>query len=245
MPHLSPALLGPLASLILASAGAASAQSACSAPAPRQFADEGGPHLAECSALSPSHYPPTSGPHFPVWADPGTYKAVINPGYWLHSAEHGAVIFLINCRRDPDCPADFDRLEAIADAFPADPACDAQDRHRIIISGDTSITTRFAAVAWNWSLETDCLDSVVFARFLADHYARAPEDICGYGTTFPGTGWCNAPLSLAPPQARGRGKVRAASAARVSTWPGLPEDRRPDGRKYPRPGKSAGFALRP
>lgn len=211
----------------LAFAGAAFAQSACQAPAARQFPDEGGDHVEECSSLSPSHYPPASGAHFPVWANPGTYHAVVNVGYWLHSAEHGSVIFLINCHLDPDCDADFARFQAIADAFPADPLCSAKDKHRIVISGDTTITTRYAAVAWNWSLESDCLDSAAFAAFLKNHYAHATEDICGGGTNFTGTGWCNAPLALAVPRTPAR---KAAHTWRAALWPGLPENVRPDGK---------------
>jgi len=147
--------------------------------------------------------------------------------YWLHSAEHGSVIFLINCHRDPDCAADFGRFQAIADAFPSDPACSAQDKHRIVISGDTLITTRFAAVAWNWSLGSDCFDSAAFAGFLKDHYAHAPENICGGGTNFPGTGWCNGPLALAAPRMAAH---KASRTWRAALWPGLPENVRPDGK---------------
>jgi hypothetical protein len=227
-----------LAAVLLLCADAARAQSACGAPAARQFADEGGPHVDLCSALNPDHYPPTSGAHYPIWADPGAYRAVINPGYWLHSAEHGAVVFLINCRLDPECQADFGRFQAIADAFPDDPACGDALRHRIIITGDTIITTKYAAVAWNWSLESDCFDSSAFAGFLAAHYNQAPEDICGGGTDFTGTGTCNAPLSLARPwRAERDGGASARNdrkAAMGPGWPGLPPDIRPDGRSRER-----------
>lgn len=215
-----------LSALILAYAGAA-AQTVCHAPAENQFPDLGGPHVTECSALPVSHYPPTSGAHFPIWANPGTYHAVVNAGYWLHAAEHGSVIFLINCHLDPDCEADFARFQAIADAFPLDTACTAQEKHRIVISGDTLITTRYAAVAWNWSLLSDCLDSAAFAKFLKDHYAQTYEDFCGGGTNFTGTGWCNAPLALTP----ARSPMRKADRTwRAALWPGLPESVRPDGK---------------
>lgn len=221
----------PLSILILAFAAAAAAQTACQAPAARQFPDEGGDHVAECAALSPSHYPPTSGAHFgTVWANPGAYRFVVNPGYWLHAAEHGAVIFLINCHLSPDCAADYGRFQAIADAYPSDPICSAKDKHRIVISADTTITTRYAAVAWDWSLGSDCLDSAAFAAFLKAHYAHATEDICGGGTNFPGTGWCNGPLALAAPRMRAR---KAARTWRAALWPRLPGNVRPDGRSLP------------
>lgn len=227
MPPKRPPFAPFFALAVIACAGSAAAQTACHAPADSQFADQGGQHVAECSPLSPSRYPPTSGPHFPIWANPGTYHAVVNAGYWLHSAEHGSVIFLINCHRDPDCEADFGRFQAIADAFPSDPECSAQDKHRIVISGDTTITTRYAAVAWNWSLQSDCLDSAAFAGFLKNHYGHATEDFCGGGTNFTGTGWCNGPLALAAQRTPAR---KADRTWRAALWPGLPENVRPDGR---------------
>ena len=216
--------------VVLACTGAAVAQTACHAPAENQFPDLGGPHVTECSALPISHYPPTSGAHFPIWANPGTYHALVNAGYWLHAAEHGSVIFLINCHLDPDCEGDFARFQAIADAFPLDTACTAQEKHRIVISGDTLITTRYAAVAWNWSLLSDCLDTAAFAKFLKDHYAQTYEDFCGGGTNFTGSGWCNAPLALAPARSPARRPKPAARTWRAALWPGLPEDIRPDGK---------------
>jgi hypothetical protein len=219
-----------LSALLLAGTVAAAAQTDCHAPAENQFPDLGGPHVTECSTLPISQYPPTSGAHFDIWANPGTYHAVVNAGYWLHAAEHGSVIFLINCHRDPDCEADFGRFQAIADAFPLDTACSAHDKHRIIISGDTLITTRYAAVAWNWNLLSDCLDSAAFAGFLKNHYAHPPspnENFCGGGTNFTGSGWCNAPLALAPARSPAR---KAARTWRAALWPGLPENVRPDGK---------------
>jgi hypothetical protein len=214
--------------LILAFAGAAAGQT-CHAPEARQFPDQGGHHVAECAEIAYPQYPPTSGSHFgTVWANPGTYHFVVNAGYWLHSAEHGSVVFLINCHLDPDCDADFARFQAIADAFPDDSACaGTKYKHRIVISADTLITTRYAAVAWDWSLSSDCFDSTAFAGFLEFHYAQAPEDICGFGTEFTGSGWCNGPLALKAPGRPARATARIRHAA---LWPGLPANVRPDGK---------------
>ena len=190
--------------LTLLGLGRAAAQGTCEAPAPQSFPVDASPHVEQCSPLKPSHYPPTSGPHYPYWASPGTYDSVISVGNWLHALEHGAVVFLINCHTPGDCRADMARLKAIADDYPHDPACSAKDNHRILISGDTLITTRYAVVAWNWSLASDCLDSAAFAVFLKAHYAHASENICGSGTDFKdttgfsGITWCNAPLAIAP-----------------------------------------------
>jgi hypothetical protein len=142
------------------------------------------------------HYPPTSGTHYPAWANYRTFRFAVNPGYYVHSLEHGAIVFLVNCQKPGDCDGDYARLQRIADAVPQDSLCDTLTRHRIVIAGDTTMPSRFAAVAWGWSLETDCIDSAAFAAFVAAHYAQGPENICNAGTNFSGEGWCNAPVGL-------------------------------------------------
>jgi hypothetical protein len=172
--------------------------STCQTPAAVQHTLEDGIHVPNCSELAFSHYPPTTGKHFPIWANFQTFKFVLNPGYYLHSAEHGAAVLLVNCQTAGDCDADFARLQRIADAVPKDPLCDTVTKHRIVIAEDTVIRKRFAAVAWGWSLESDCLDSSAFAAFIAAHYGQGPEALCNKGTDFQGAGWCNAPLGLQP-----------------------------------------------
>ncbi|MEO7425323.1 MAG: DUF3105 domain-containing protein [Fibrobacteria bacterium] len=154
------------------------------APPPASHALQSGVHVAVCSPLSFSEYPPTSGKHYPVWGDYKTYASVLAPGFYVHDMEHGGVVFLINCRTAGNCPADMARLQTIADAYPADPLCDAATKHRIVIAQDTLIPTRFAALAWGWSLPSDCFDSTAFQGFLAAHYAQGPEDLCDENPEF-------------------------------------------------------------
>jgi hypothetical protein len=173
------------------------AQSAsCVTPAAVPHALESADHVPHCSEMAFTHYPPTTGKHFPVWAGFQTFKFALNPGYYVHSQEHGAVVLLVNCRTNGNCEDDFARLQRIADGVPADPLCDAATKHRIIIAADTVMGKRFAAVAWGWSLESDCLDSAAFAAFIAAHYGQGPEQTCARGQDFQGSGWCNGPLGL-------------------------------------------------
>jgi hypothetical protein len=188
-----PALI--LAAALFA-AGSVRADGECKAPAPVQHALEGGQHVPNCLAPAYSHYPPTSGPHFPVWADFRSFELVVSPGYYLHSEEHGAVVLLLNPKTPGDDKADFAKLKALADAYPQDPLCDAKTRHRIVVAGDTAMDARFAAVAWGWSLKSDCLDSAAFSAFMQDHYGQGPEDFCTNGTDFSGTGYCVEPMAL-------------------------------------------------
>lgn len=154
------------------------------APPPRSHALQAGVHVAVCSPMAFTEYPPTSGKHYPIWADYKTYASTLAPGFYVHDMEHGGVVLLINCRTSGDCPADRARLQAIADAYPSDPLCDAATKHRIVIAEDTLLTTRFAALAWGWSLPSDCLDSTAFGDFLAAHYGDGPEDLCDLNPDF-------------------------------------------------------------
>jgi hypothetical protein len=127
------------------------------------------------------------------------------------------VVLLLNPKTVGDNKADFAKLKALADAFPQDSSCDAKTKHRIVVAGDTAMDTRFAAVAWGWSLKSDCLDSAAFAAFMKDHYGKGPEDLCINGTDFSGQGYCVEPMALGviPPA-----KSPHASLAPNTVWSG-------------------------
>lgn len=213
-----------LLSAALGFVASASAQGACQAPAPVQYEIGSTEHVPNCSQLTYSHYPPTSGIHFPAWANFRTFKFAVNPGYYVHSLEHGAIVFLINCQKPGDCDGDYARLQRIADAAPQDSLCDTLTRHRIVIAGDTVMQSRFAAVAWGWSLETDCIDSAAFAAFIEEHYAQGPENFCHAGTNFSGEGWCNAPTDLGPKRSLVESSSGAARGSRI-LWRGTLAER--------------------
>ncbi len=218
--RLSPTLTNLLSRIALAAllalAAPATAQ-VCQAPAPVQHPLEDGIHVPTCSPIAFSHYPPTSGEHYPVWADYKAYSLVLAPGYYIHDEEHGAVVFLINCHTPGDCVQDLARLQAVADAVPQDPLCDATVKHRIVIAGDTVMDTRFAALAWGWSLKSDCLDTAAFRAFIGAHYAQGPENTCAAGTDFSGTGNCVAPIGLRPVAP---GRNRNMTHAPETLWQG-------------------------
>ena len=209
----------PLLALALIAALPLSAQETCQAPAPAHHDIEDATHIPNCSQTSFTHYPPTSGNHFPAWADFQTFKFVVNPGYYVHSLEHGAIVFLVNCKKPGDCDSDFDRLQAIADAAPQDSLCETGTRNRIVIAEDTAMDSRFAALAWGWSLESDCIDSAAFAAFIQAHYAQGPENFCYSGTAFAGEGWCHAPVDLESGRSAAGFRGKAPGGARL-LWQG-------------------------
>jgi hypothetical protein len=211
-------LLLPLLALALTQAPL-SAQETCQAPAAVEHDIETSTHIPNCSETSFTHYPPTSGTHFPAWANFRTFNFVVNPGYYVHSLEHGAIVFLVNCKKPGDCGDDFARLQRIAGAAPQDSLCESPTRNRIVIAEDTVMQSRFAALAWGWSLESDCIDSVAFAAFIQAHYAQGPENICYSGTDFAGEGWCNAPTDLRPGRSPADFGGKASGGARL-LWKG-------------------------
>jgi hypothetical protein len=212
-------LLFLLPFLALALAPALSSQEVCQAPAAIQHEIGSDSHVPHCSPISFSHYPPSAGHHYDPWAHFRTFKFVVNPGYYVHSLQHGAIVFLVNCQKPGNCDEDFERLQRIADAVPQDPLCDTLTRHRIVIAEDTVMTSRFAALAWGWSQVSDCLDSAAFAAFIKVHYAQGPEDVCYAGTVFAGEGWCNAPLDLEPSRSLADPSSGAVGNARI-LWRG-------------------------
>lgn len=206
-----------IAALLLTTLTARAQPGECQAPTPVQHALEGGEHVPNCLPVTYSHYPPTSGKHYPVWGNFKSYDLVISPGYYLHDEEHGAVVMLINCHTAGSCDQDRARLQAIADAFPRDSLCDATVKHRLVIAGDTVMDTRFALVAWGWSLKSDCIDSAAFRAFMDAHYGHGPEDFCISGTDFVGAGYCVAPLGLEAPALS---KAARASLPPNTLWQG-------------------------
>ena len=138
-----------------------------------------GAHVATCSPITYATNPPTSGAHYPIWARYRSYPAPVPRGFWVHDLEHGAVVITYNC---PDgCADDVAALEAFLAARPADPTCTAPVANRFVVTPDPLLDTRFAASAWGFALRADCFDLGALGTFIDDHYARAPEDLCGDG----------------------------------------------------------------
>lgn len=149
-----------------------------------QFPLEPSPHLETCIPLAFSTNPPSSGNHYGTWAAFKAYETAIPRGFWVHSMEHGAVVLLYNC--PGGCAAEVAELQALIDAFPADPLCTdpAGPKARLILVPDPKLDVPFAAAAWGATLKAPCLDEETRAQigaFMATHYAKAPENFCSPG----------------------------------------------------------------
>jgi hypothetical protein len=145
------------------------------------------PHVPDGTAVSYDSNPPSSGPHYPEWANFQEFASPVADGYLVHSLEHGAVLLLYNCNADGGggaCPDVVAALRAVRDAVPDDPLCDPSLRVRIVLAPRPANDVAVAAAAWGNTYRADCVDAPSLARFIADHYAQAPENFCTPGLTF-------------------------------------------------------------
>jgi hypothetical protein len=139
-------------------------------------------HIPQGAAVTYDSNPPSSGPHYTTWANFQEYAEPVDDRYLVHSMEHGAVLLLYKCE-DAGCPELVDALRAVRDAVPADPLCDPSIRVRIILAPRPANDVTVAAAAWGATYRADCVDAASLAQFIADHYAKGPENFCDPGVT--------------------------------------------------------------
>jgi hypothetical protein len=139
-----------------------------------------GNHVPEPTPIAYPSIPPSSGPHYPRWANFQEFDHPIADGYLVHALEHGAVVLFYRCDGDA-CGPLVSALRAVRDAVATDPKCDPSIRVRVIIAPRSDLDVPVAAAAWGHTYRAQCVDPVSLGRFIADHYARAPEDFCSPG----------------------------------------------------------------
>jgi hypothetical protein len=123
--------------------------------------------------------------HYPSWAAWDRHYTALGRGYWVHNAEHGGVILLYRCPEG--CPDVVDALLDVARSLPADGACQAPVRNRVIVAADPLLPeeVQVAVVGWNAAYTAGCFDP--YARtFAAARYGKGPEDLCADGATLGG-----------------------------------------------------------
>jgi hypothetical protein len=117
--------------------------------------------------------PPTSGPHNPVPAQDGVYAPGNAPAKenWVHSLEHGRVLF----QYKPGTPAgEVAKLQRLAQ----EPLNDSPGYHTLVLQNNTDMPTQYAVVAWTKSLTCDKLTTAsmdVMRSFRERYTDKAPE----------------------------------------------------------------------
>lgn len=135
---------------------------------------------------TPVHYqsnPPSSGPHYPYWAAFQSFATPVDPRYWVHDLEHGAIVLLYKCDAADGCPGVVAGLRGVADALPDDPLCNkaAGVRVRVVLTPDPDLDVPVAASAWGWTYKAACLDVPTLTSFALEHYAQGGENLCVNG----------------------------------------------------------------
>ncbi len=146
---------------------------------------EPGIHVAPGTPITWSTNPPATGEHYAVWAQFDRSYTSLDRGYWLHDAEHGAIVLLYNC--PTDCPDVVAGLIGVAQRMAIDHGCTLPIRHRAIVAADPLIPTQVGAVAWDVSYTATCVDAAYLDAFAHDHYEMGPEDFCTDGAALGGT----------------------------------------------------------
>ncbi|HSO38367.1 MAG TPA: DUF3105 domain-containing protein [Labilithrix sp.] len=141
------------------------------------------PHVPDGTPVVYGSNPPSSGPHYGTWANFQELTHPVDDGYLVHSLEHGAVLLLYKCQ-GAACDALVPALRAVRNASLTDPICDPAIRNRVILAPRAGNDVAVAAAAWGFVYRADCLDAASLASFIAEHYAKAPENLCVAGQVF-------------------------------------------------------------
>ncbi|MEY4576660.1 MAG: hypothetical protein RL701_1363 [Pseudomonadota bacterium] len=107
--------------------------------------------------------PPVGGPHSGCWGTWGVHDTELKTERWVHNLEHGGVVLLYNCE---NCAADIAKLAAFSSTH-----------ERTLVTPYAALPRRFAAVAWEYRLVTECLDLQAFETFYATRFDHGPESI--------------------------------------------------------------------
>ncbi len=113
----------------------------------RAFPNYGQEHESkEFTAADYKTNPPTSGAHLPpgLEAQAGLYIAGNEPkvGAWVHTLEHGRVLFQYRPGSPPNVPADLEKL------FNEDVKGSGGGYHSVLMRNNTKMPYQVAAVAW-------------------------------------------------------------------------------------------------
>lgn len=118
----------------------------------RSFPDEGREHTTEpVTAADFKTNPPTSGTHAATPAPDGIYAPGNEPaiGNWVHTLEHGRIIFQYKPGTDADVVAQLTSLynEDVADKGGA--------YHSVLMQNNSGMKPQLAAVAWRHHMTCD------------------------------------------------------------------------------------------
>jgi hypothetical protein len=143
----------------------------------RSFPNYGQEHINK--NFTPADYktnPPTSGAHLPpgLEAQAGLYVAGNEPkiGAWVHTLEHGRILFQYRPGSKPNVVADLEKL------FNEDVKGSGGAYHSVLMRNNTGMPYQVAAVAWRHYMVCKTYTPAVIPAFRAFRTAlvdKAPE----------------------------------------------------------------------
>ncbi len=140
------------------------------------FRSEGAEHVPETASVTYKTNPPTSGDHFQVPGQDGVYLPGNPPqtGNWVHSLEHGRVLFQYR-KGTPQ-----DRIGQLETLFNEPYSSGGPGYHTLLLENTTRMPFAVAAVAWTRYMACETFSDRTFdalRAFRADAVDKAPEQV--------------------------------------------------------------------
>ncbi|WP_437737050.1 DUF3105 domain-containing protein [Sorangium sp. So ce1335] len=137
-------------------------------------------HVPACTPVQYATNPPSGGDHWSSWAAYKRYEAEVPRELYVHNLEHGAIVLAYRCPAS-GCAEVTAMLDKVRTEAASDPRCltlPGGPEARLVMTPDSALDTPIAAAAWGATYTATCLDKASLSRFVADSYARGPEDTC-------------------------------------------------------------------
>ena len=134
------------------------------------LAYEGNSHVPPGTVINYRDHPPASGNHYPTPAPARVYPEGLQPGYWVHSLEHG---YIVLAYRPPASPEMLQQFDEMMRNFPHS----KYGFVKMIIVPYPDMPHPYAALAWTYRLWLDGFDRQKILDFYRAHVDRGPEDI--------------------------------------------------------------------
>jgi hypothetical protein len=143
-------------------------------------------HLTPCTPVTVHTNPPAWGDHYTLFPRFGVYDYAIPRGFYVHSLEHGGIVFTYSCT---DCGDEVGAAKALIAENGPDPSCctaagcSSDVTSQLSLTPDPGIPSRWAASSWGATLTADCFEHDVFQNFIDAHRDStvAPENAHVYG----------------------------------------------------------------
>ena len=109
-----------------------------------------------------TNLPPMGGVHYPTWQKCGIYASPLDPGYAVHSMEHGAIWIAYNDATISD--SDLQTLEELAN-----------DDNWVLLAPYPDLASNVVVTAWGKQLQLDSASDRRLNSFVSRYRARGPE----------------------------------------------------------------------